>query len=716
MKYEDWHELRHSPDELHNNKNNIDPRDIINPNGPEIILGIYNAITNEELTRFYIKAYDKEGAFYILRHSRYAWVYDDEDLLVKYIGTTDDQPKNSVNENKYDFDVIDYEDDEQDILDHQTISKTVYKYFPKNSIQLKRLVRSRINENPYKPYLLDICTSEINSMSELFNYLGAVEELDLHTWDTSNVTDMSNMFGGCCSLKRVNLQSFDTSNVTNMQNMFNECVSLEYLNLQSFDISNVTNISSMFYNCKSLKELNLSNFDTSSVTDMSFLFTDCNSLKKLDLSGFNTANVEDMHSMFNGCYLLEELDLSDWNVSNVLNMGYMFTGCNTLKKLDLSSFDTSSIKYMSHIFSSCKKLKELDLSNFNTSGITDMSYIFCNCYSLQKLNLSGWDTTNVTSMDNMFSECTSLTQLDLSSFSTPSINYIGYMFNNCISLISLDLSNFEITNSTNMELMFTGCKSLKNVYTKDKHINHEFNMFRKLYDLYVNEGLETAEYNFDIINYGEDGENIIDINDIDHVIMTPKNNDDEEKIFVKTYASKKSVDTAEEFKDRLNIILKPLFNIKIKNIKKLIAVNRNYHNECCFWMGGYFSIESKFIEGWIDETFEYASINFLYTKDNTFELNVDIDHLSKMIEFCNLYDNPLAFKFIGFGDDYFVKFQKSLESTEIIDNDYGVIWVTTGAWAEEPKNCTNALFNDIYTVCQKYVEFILKYLKIKRYI
>ena len=90
MRYEDWHELRHSPDELHNNKNNVDPRDIINPNGPEIILGIYNAITNEELTRFYIKAYDKEGAFYILRHSRYAWVYDDEDLLVKYIGTTAD--------------------------------------------------------------------------------------------------------------------------------------------------------------------------------------------------------------------------------------------------------------------------------------------------------------------------------------------------------------------------------------------------------------------------------------------------------------------------------------------------------------------------------------------------------------------------------------------------------------------------------------------------
>ena len=45
--------------------------------------------------------------------------------------------------------------------------------------------------------------------------------------DTSNITDMSNLFNGCSSLTTLDLSKWNISNVTNMQNMFLGCSTLK---------------------------------------------------------------------------------------------------------------------------------------------------------------------------------------------------------------------------------------------------------------------------------------------------------------------------------------------------------------------------------------------------------------------------------------------------------------------------------------------------------
>ena len=97
--------------------------------------------------------------------------------------------------------------------------------------------------------------------------------------DTSNITDMSNLFNYCSSLTSLDLSNFDTSNITDMSDMFNGCSSLTTLDLSNFNTSNVTDISRMFYGCSSLTSLDLSNFDTSKVTNIIYMFDGCSSLK-----------------------------------------------------------------------------------------------------------------------------------------------------------------------------------------------------------------------------------------------------------------------------------------------------------------------------------------------------------------------------------------------------------------------------------------------------
>lgn len=177
------------------------------------------------------------------------------------------------------FDVADYEDN--DIIGQHTIKNMIYKYFPKDDDELSDLIEERIEENPKKPYLLDIDTSQIVYMSRLFFNEDEIEILDLSTWDTSNVTQMWNMFEGCTSLKKIILSNWDTSNVISMDNMFERCKSLESLDLSGWDTYNVTDMSCMFKECYLLEELNLSGWQTSDVTFIDGMFEECHSLKNV---------------------------------------------------------------------------------------------------------------------------------------------------------------------------------------------------------------------------------------------------------------------------------------------------------------------------------------------------------------------------------------------------------------------------------------------------
>ena len=151
----------------------------------------------------------------------------------------------------------------------------------------------------------------------------------LDSW--SNVSPTNISFGNKSNIKTIKKMQLDTSKVTSMRDMFRGCSSLTSLDLSNFNTSNVTSMYDTFYNCSSLTSLDLSSFDTSKVTNMSNMFDGCRSLTSLDLSSFNTSKVTDMYKMFQNCSALTSLDLSSLDTSKVTNMTGMFSDCSSLK-------------------------------------------------------------------------------------------------------------------------------------------------------------------------------------------------------------------------------------------------------------------------------------------------------------------------------------------------------------------------------------------------
>ena len=116
-------------------------------------------------------------------------------------------------ENKFNFNPVDYSDEEPDLIDRETVSNLTYKYHPKTKEELQEIIIKKLEENIEYPYLNDIDTLKITDMSNLFSsyeddYLymndinsAEIKKLDLSGWDMSNVTDMNSMFYGCSLLK-----------------------------------------------------------------------------------------------------------------------------------------------------------------------------------------------------------------------------------------------------------------------------------------------------------------------------------------------------------------------------------------------------------------------------------------------------------------------------------------------------------------------------------
>ena len=278
-----------------------------------------------------------------------------------------------------------------------------------------------------------------------------------------NSSDLFYRFSKLTEIENVNL--LDTSNVTTMTSMFNYCGKLATLNVSKFDTSNVTNMSYMFSNCSRLTSLDVSNFNTSNVTNMSHMFSSCSKLTGLDVSKFDISKVTDMSFMFYSCGS-RSLDVSNFNTSNVTNMSHMFSSCSSTS-LDLSKFDTSNVTDMSYMFYSCSSLPSLDVSNFNTSNVTNMSGMFYDCRSLTSLDLSNFDTSNVTNMSNMFELCKKLTNLDVSNFNTSKVTDMGGMFYSCDNLTNLDFRKATFDKVTSYNNVFNSVPSTINIITKD---------------------------------------------------------------------------------------------------------------------------------------------------------------------------------------------------------------------------------------------------------
>ena len=343
--------------------------------------------------------------------------------------------KNILNEEIQNFNPADYEDN--DIIGQHTIKNMIYKYFPKDDEELNDLIEERIEENPKKPYLLDIDTSQIVYMSRLFVNEDEIEILDLSTWDTSNVTQMWNMFEGCTSLKKIILSNWDTSNVISMDNMFERCKSLESLDLSGWDTYNVTDMSCMFKGCYLLEELNLSGWQTSDATFIDDMFEECHSLKNVYTNDesikreFNEFKKSLLNETIN--YNFDVADYEDDEQDPIIHQ--------TIQNLTYRYFPKNRADLLNLIIQRIKENPQNPyLLDIDTSKITDMRGLFYYCSQkdcIEQLDLSSWVTSNVMDMSNMFRDCGHLVRLDI-NFNTSNVrnmDYKTYYTRGCTALL-----------------------------------------------------------------------------------------------------------------------------------------------------------------------------------------------------------------------------------------------------------------------------------------
>ena len=382
-----------------------------------------------------------------------------------------------------------------------------------------------------------------------FSMTNLVSITGMEYLNTSQVTTMSHMFQYCTGLTSLDLSHFNTSQVTDMAYMFMNCSGLTSLDLGNFNSSQVTDMTAMFYGCRGLTSLDLSNFNSSNVKEMSRMFNGCSGLTSLDLSNFNTSKVTDMLRMFDSCSNLTTIYAgSDWNTDAVTDSWNMFKNCTSLVGGQGTTYDENHIEkeyahidggernpgYFTDAYATmpyacytpdnttltfyCDNQRRLRLGttynlntgfnepdwyiddtyksvtqavfdpsfadalptsthrwfwgmdnllsisgmeHLNTSQVTNMTWMFYGCSGLTSLDLSNFNTSQVTNMTWMFDGCSGLTSLDLSNFNTSQVTIFVGMFKGCENLTRLDLSNFNTSQATDFGSMFEGCKNLK---------------------------------------------------------------------------------------------------------------------------------------------------------------------------------------------------------------------------------------------------------------
>ena len=197
----------------------------------------------------------------------------------------------------------------KDYINERFISnntKIVYNYFPKNNLELRKLVSNLIDERGDNCDLNDIDVSKIKDMSNVFERQKSLQRIDISKWNVSNVENMDYMFFGCWNIN---------------------------MDLSSWDVSKVKSMESMFYNCEKFLGQGLDKWDVSKVTNMNSMFQACRKFNN-DISRWNVSKVKDMSNMFSGCTIFN-YDLSKWNVSKEIDMRYMFNYCKSLETNNL---------------------------------------------------------------------------------------------------------------------------------------------------------------------------------------------------------------------------------------------------------------------------------------------------------------------------------------------------------------------------------------------
>ena len=289
----------------------------------------------------------------------------------------------------------------------------------------------------------------------------------LDTWSNAAPTKIS--FDNKINIKSINKLQLDTSNVTDMRNMFKGCSSLTTLDLSSLNTSNVTDMYKMFNSCRSLTSLDLSNFNTSKVTTMQEMFSGCTSLTSLNLSDLNMKKLQNLSHMFYDCSSLKDVFISQEVTLNMLTNNLSKEGTSYIPKTATIHYNGVDYKWQTgkwtisnsnvpvlygEVVNKSKALPTITLNNeVNTPNLYTPFNIF---------HLETWSNAAPTSI--IINNKSNIKSLNKMQLDTSNITDMSNLFNGCSSLTTLDLSKWNISNVNNMQNMFFGCSSLKDVY------------------------------------------------------------------------------------------------------------------------------------------------------------------------------------------------------------------------------------------------------------
>ena len=126
-----------------------------------------------------------------------------------------------------------------------------YNYYPKDEVELDKLIQELIKERGNNADLNDIDTSKIKNMDDLFaesNFDG-----DISQWNVSNVESMESMFSNSkYTGQHGGIANWDVSKVKIMSRMFEN--SSFNSDISNWDVSNVEDMFNMFFYCKNFDQ------------------------------------------------------------------------------------------------------------------------------------------------------------------------------------------------------------------------------------------------------------------------------------------------------------------------------------------------------------------------------------------------------------------------------------------------------------------------------
>lgn len=108
------------------------------------------------------------------------------------------------------------------------VNKSSILHSPKQTIELTRIINTKLKDNVTRLDVTDIDVSKITSMVNVFYDLENIVSIDLTGWDVSNVTDIQYMFAGCKSLKEIiGFENLDWSSLKKIDCAFEKCDNLD---------------------------------------------------------------------------------------------------------------------------------------------------------------------------------------------------------------------------------------------------------------------------------------------------------------------------------------------------------------------------------------------------------------------------------------------------------------------------------------------------------